>query len=74
MGGPRLLPSALHFSFFSLLGMLHNLGFMPESLRALPETLPILASTAREINENVPLETNPAKSLAQELFGRLPVI
>ena len=46
--------AALPFSFFILLGILHNLGFMPESPRAVPETLAILAGTAKDINENVP--------------------
>ncbi len=66
--------AALPFSLFILLAILHNLGFVKDAPQALPEVLSLLARISAEINETVPLNINPAKSLARKLYGRLPVI
>lgn len=66
--------AALPFSFFILLGILQNLKILSDKPVDISETFSNLKSLAAKINEKVPLEINPAKSLARKLQGRLPVI
>lgn len=66
--------AALPFSFFILMGILHNLDILPQSNSDVDETLTNLEHINKKLWETSPMEINPAKSLAQELYGRLPVI
>jgi glucose/mannose-6-phosphate isomerase len=66
--------AALPFSFFILLGIFQNLGFLPERQSDIDETFSILDELNLQIGENNLLNNNPAKILAQKLYGRLPVI
>jgi glucose/mannose-6-phosphate isomerase len=66
--------AALPFSFFILLGILHNLGILPEKPADITETFTNLTTVANKFNERIPAEMNPAKTIAQKLWGRLPII
>ena len=66
--------AALPFSFFILLGILQSLKVLEDRPEEISETFTALKSLAPKINETVPLEVNPAKSLALKIQGRLPVI
>jgi len=66
--------AALPFSFFILLGLLQNLGFLSEKKADVAETFTVLEDLNPKIQSTCPLSANPAKSLAQKLYGRLPVI
>jgi glucose/mannose-6-phosphate isomerase len=66
--------AALPFSFFTLLGILHNLGFRPQKKAEIDETLAVLDDLNQQIRETCRLEVNPAKSLARDIYGHLPVI
>jgi glucose/mannose-6-phosphate isomerase len=71
----RSMPrAALGYLFVSLLGILRALG-LPGDLEAdLEEALSILDVHGAELAPTVPQTRNPAKQLAAELAGRLPVI
>jgi glucose/mannose-6-phosphate isomerase len=66
--------AALPFSFFILLGIMQNLGFLPPRKAELDETFAVLEDLNKRIQDSSPQELNPAKALAQKLYGRLPVI
>jgi glucose/mannose-6-phosphate isomerase len=66
--------AALPFSFFILLGIFHNLGILPERNSDVHDTFTRLEDLNITLRETCPMEINPAKSLAQKLYGRLPVI
>ncbi len=66
--------AALPFSFFILLGILNNLKLLKVKENDLDAAFANLETLAGQIDETVPDEQNPAKSLAQKLFGRLPII
>ncbi len=66
--------AALPFSFFILMGILQNLGFLPERKADIDETFTVLDYLNQNLSESNPFNSNPAKSLAQNLYGRLPLI
>jgi glucose/mannose-6-phosphate isomerase len=66
--------AALPFSFFILMGILQNLGILPERKADVEETFTVLDYLNKHIGETGKLNSNPAKALAQKLYGRLPVI
>jgi glucose/mannose-6-phosphate isomerase len=66
--------ATLPFSFLILLGILQSLKVLKDRPEEISETFAALKSLSEKINETVPLEVNPAKSLAQKIQGRLPVI
>ncbi|HSW57772.1 MAG TPA: bifunctional phosphoglucose/phosphomannose isomerase [Dehalococcoidales bacterium] len=66
--------AALPYSFFTLMGIMQNLGFLPERKADFEETFSLLDQMNLQIAENTPQNENPAKMLAQKLMGRLPVI
>ena len=66
--------AALPYSFFILLGVLHNLGFLSLKNTEVEEALAVLDKTNLANGEKVALKHNPAKALAQKLFDRLPII
>jgi glucose/mannose-6-phosphate isomerase len=66
--------ASLPFSFFGLLGILQRLDFLQDKSADVSETIYKLQDLAAKINETVPVAQNPAKALAQKLYGRLPVI
>jgi glucose/mannose-6-phosphate isomerase len=66
--------AALPFSFFILLGILHNLGILPQKNSDVNDSFTRLEDISKAIQETCPTGINPAKTLAQKLYGRLPVI
>jgi len=66
--------AALGFSFLPTLCFLQNLGFLSDKSADVTETVQVLEALSQKINEGVPLSRNPAKQLAERLYGCLPVI
>ncbi|MDD5127775.1 MAG: bifunctional phosphoglucose/phosphomannose isomerase [Dehalococcoidales bacterium] len=66
--------AALGFSLLPLLGILQKLGFVKDKSADVAEMLKVMRGLAERINENVPTAGNPAKRLAADLHGKIPVI
>ena len=66
--------AALGFSFLPILCFLQKLGFLSDKSADVAETVQVLEKLSKKINEGVPQSRNPAKQLAQRLYGHLPVI
>lgn len=66
--------AALPFSFIPVLGFLQKLGFVADKSAEVAETVDTLKQLSEKINEGVPSSRNPAKQLAQRLYGHLPVV
>ncbi len=66
--------AALSFSFLPILGFLQKLGFINDKSADVAETVQVLQELSRRINEEAPQARNPAKQLAQRLYGHLPII
>jgi len=66
--------AALPFSFLPILGFLQKLGFINDKSADVVETVHTLERLSQKINEGVLSSQNPAKQLAQRLYGHLPVI
>jgi len=66
--------AALGFSFLPTLGCLQKLGFIKDKSADVAETVQVLEELSARINEKSPLAGNPAKQLAQRLYGCLTVI
>jgi glucose/mannose-6-phosphate isomerase len=65
---------ALAFSFLPTLCFLQRLGFLSDKSADVAETVKVLQKLSQKINESMPLSENPAKQLAERLYGHLPVI
>ena len=66
--------AALGFSFLPTLGVLQKLGFLKDKSADVAETVQVLEKLSAKLDEKSPLSTNPAKQLAQRLYGCLSVI
>jgi glucose/mannose-6-phosphate isomerase len=66
--------AALPFSFVPILVVLARLGLLNAELIALDEAIEVTRSLAARLGPGVPAESNPAKQLAAQLRGRIPVI
>ena len=66
--------AALPFSFLPILGFLQKLGFIDDKSADVAETVHTLNQQSEKINDGVPSSQNPAKQLAQRLYGHLPVL
>jgi glucose/mannose-6-phosphate isomerase len=66
--------AALGFSFLPTLCLLQKLGFLTDKSADVAETVKVLEKISQKINEESPLSGNPAKQMAQLLYGQLPVI
>ncbi len=66
--------AALGFSFLPTLGVLQNLGLVKDKSADVAETVKVLGALSARLDEKSPLKSNPAKQLAQRLYGHLPVI
>jgi glucose/mannose-6-phosphate isomerase len=66
--------AALGFSFIPTLGVLQKLGFIQDKSADVAETVTVLEGLSVKLDEKSPVKTNPAKQLAQRLYGRLPVV
>ncbi len=70
-GQPR---AALAYSFLPMIGFLQKLGILSDKSAEVAETIQVLQQLSQRIDEGVVLSRNPAKQLAQRLYGCLPVI
>lgn len=66
--------AALGFSFLPTLGVLQKLGFIADKSADVAEMAKVLENLSGKLDEKSPLASNPAKQLAQGLYGRLAVI
>ncbi len=66
--------AALGFSFLPTLGVLQKLGFLRDKAADVAETVKLLEKINKRIDEKAPQASNPAKQLAQRLYGRLSVV
>lgn len=71
VGQPR---AALGYSFSILLGLLHRLGLIPDAGTAIEEAAALLTADAGQMAPEVPVVRNPAKRMAGQLIGRIPII
>lgn len=66
--------AAFAHSFISLLGIFHSLRLLADKSEDMKETLAVMKKIEDGVSEKAPLEGNPAKQLAADLFGRLAII
>lgn len=71
VGQPR---AALGYSFSILLGLLHRLGLIADAQPALAEAAARMREDAAQMAPEVPAVHNPAKRMAGQLIGRIPLI
>jgi len=66
--------ATLPFGFMGLLNFMQRLGFINDKSADIDEMFSILEQLLQQINQNVPLENNQAKQMAQKLYGKMAVI
>lgn len=66
--------AALPHSFIPLVGIFQKLGLLGDKSADLQEAVDILKKLSRDLLENRPLASNPAKQLAAKLQGHVAVI
>jgi len=66
--------AALSYSFLPALCFLQKLGFISDKSGGVAETIRVLTALSQKLSETVPEVSNPAKEMAQRLYGNLPVI
>jgi glucose/mannose-6-phosphate isomerase len=66
--------AALGFSFLPTLCFLQRLGLLHDKSADVAEMIKVLEGLSARIDDKAPLSTNPAKQLAQRLYGCLSVI
>lgn len=66
--------AALGFSFLPILCFLQRLGFLSDKSTDVAETIRVLQELSEKVNEGEVISRNPAKQLANRLYGRLAVI
>lgn len=66
--------AAFPHSFISLVGIFHSLRLLQDKSADIKESLAAMKHVEDNVSENVVLESNVAKQLAADLFGRLGVI
>ncbi len=66
--------AAFSHSFVSLLGIFHSLRFLEDKSADMKESLAVMKRIEDIVSEKTALDSNPAKQLAADLFGRLAVI
>jgi glucose/mannose-6-phosphate isomerase len=71
VGQPR---AALGYSFSILLGLFHRLGLIPDQQPAIDEAIALMEEDLQRMAPEIPVVQNPAKRMAGQLIGRLPVI
>ncbi|MFH1646681.1 MAG: bifunctional phosphoglucose/phosphomannose isomerase [Chloroflexota bacterium] len=66
--------AALGYSFIPTLAVLQKLGFLSDKAADVDEAVEVLEKMSARLDERSPLASNPAKQLAQRLYGCLPVV
>ncbi|HEX9012532.1 MAG TPA: SIS domain-containing protein, partial [Anaerolineaceae bacterium] len=70
-GQPR---AAVGFSFGLLLAMITRLGLIPDPTHDLQDAIAEMKVQQQEVQASSPVAKNPAKRMAGQLMGRIPVI
>lgn len=66
--------AAIVYSFFALLGLLQQIGFLRDKSSSITETQAVLSKLYHDFKQETPLSRNPAKQLAVKLAGHIAVI
>ena len=66
--------AVLGFGFLPILGFLQRLGLISDKSADVAETVEVLQKLSHRIDESVSLSNNPAKQLANRLYGHLLVV
>ena len=66
--------AAVGYSLMYLLGVLQHLGLIQDKSVDVAEAISVMRQWQMEVGASVPVEQNAAKSLAQKVHGRLPVV
>jgi len=66
--------SAFGYSFFSILGIFHQLGLLSIDANDIQQAIKTAEELWPKLDKDIPLEDNPAKQLATRLWGRLAVV
>ncbi|MBN1136704.1 MAG: bifunctional phosphoglucose/phosphomannose isomerase [Anaerolineae bacterium] len=66
--------AAMGFMLVSLLGVLRAMGAVGDVTAALDEATALMAGRMRELEPGSPQAYNPAKQLAGDIYGRMPVV
>jgi len=66
--------ATLPFSFLSILAFLQQLGFVDNKSQDVVQMIQVLQKLSSRIKENVPPANNPAKQLAQKIYGHMALI
>ena len=66
--------AAFPYLFLSMLLILEKLGIASAVEAEIEETVKTLENVRNEISPEIPFEDNPAKKLASEIFGTIPII
>ncbi|MFC1923890.1 bifunctional phosphoglucose/phosphomannose isomerase [Chloroflexota bacterium] len=66
--------AAFPHSFIPLLGILQKLGLLEDKSADFDEAIEVLKKISTELDESIPLTSNPAKQLATKLLGHVAVI
>lgn len=64
--------AALGYSFFPLLAVFSRLGLLRDRTEDVAEAVRVLQEQREELRPETPFADNPAKRLAERLYGRLP--
>ena len=66
--------AALGYSFTLLLALLYQMGLIRDCSADLEEAVEVMRAWQKELTPDVPVPRNPAKRMAGQLVGRLPVV
>jgi len=66
--------AALGYSFTPILTIAERLGFIDNCTNEIDETIAILKDGVNKFGTDIPISDNPAKSLAEKIHGKLPII
>jgi len=66
--------AALGYSFFSLMAFLCNLDVISDEVLKIDNTLKTLEKNAAKLSKDVQLKKNPAKQLAEKLYGNIVIV
>lgn len=66
--------AALGHSFILSLGILQKAGLIPDKSLDVAEAVDVMRNLQTEISAEIPTAKNPAKQLAIELHGKLPIV
>lgn len=66
--------AALGYSFMPLIAILQNLGLLQDQSARVEAVIQGLEKLLKKLQETVPTMANPAKQLAQKLYGKIAVI